>query len=102
MDKDIVFGDALLKAVKKDKPGGPPNISLDSTAVEVLQRHLGFYGHSDFAPQRYHLLEDADGTIFINYLTVAFVAFPDAGIFFEVFEGHKNTIVNNLGTGLHI
>lgn len=96
MDEDIVFGDALLNAVKQDKSGGPPNISLDPTAVEILQRHLGFYGHSDCAPQRFHLLEDTDGTIFINYLTEAFIAFPDAGIFFEVFEGHKNTITSGL------
>jgi len=96
MDDDIVFGDALLKAVNKDKPGGPPNISLDQSAVDILQRHLGFYGNSDFAPQKYQLLEDADGTIFINYLTEAFVAFPDAGIFFEIIEEHRNTIINGL------
>lgn len=96
MDNDIVFGDALLKAVAQDKNGGPPYISLSPSAVKILQAHLGFYVNTDFAPQCYHLLEDSDGTIFINYLQEAFIAFPDAGIFFKCFEGHKKTIIRGL------
>ena len=96
MDDEIVFGDALLEAVAQDKAGGPPRISLAPSAVEVLQHHLGFYGEASRSAQHQDLLEDADGSIFLNYLDEAFVAFPDAGIFFEVFEAHKDTIVKGL------
>jgi len=97
MNDDIVFGDALLNAVKKDKGGGPPYISLDSNATEILRRHLGFYGDSaNYAPQRNYLLEDADGTIFINYLAEALIGFPESEIFFDLFESHKKTITSGL------
>jgi hypothetical protein len=97
MDEDIVFGDALLNAVNKDKRGGPPYISLDSKATKILQKHLGFSGDSaNYAPQRDYLLEDADGTVFINYLASALIAFPESEIFFDVFESHKKTITSGL------
>lgn len=96
MDKDIVFGDALLEAVAQDKMGGAPCISLSTSAVKLLQHHLSFYGETNCAPQYRDLLEDADGTIFLNYLEQAFVAFPDGGIFFEFIKGHRDIIVAGL------
>lgn len=96
MDEDIVFGDALIEAVKQDRNGGAPKVSLAPSAVLVLRHHLGFYSDPNWAPQSYDLLQDIDGSVFINYLQGAFVAFPDGGIFFEVFEKHKATIVAGL------
>jgi len=96
MDEDIVFGDALLEAVKLDSTGGAPKVSLSPSAVEVLQHHLGFYSNPEHSPQSHDLLEDSDGSVFINYLENAFIAFPEGGIFFEVFEKHRNTIVDGL------
>lgn len=97
MDEDIVFGDALLQAVELDKGGGPPRLSLTPSAIEKVQRQLGFYGEeTTWAPHYEYLLEDADGTIFLNYLNEAFFAFPDGGIFFEVIEEHRNSIVRGL------
>ena len=96
MDDEIVFGDALIEAVSQDKGGGPPRISLASSAVQMLQRHLGFYSETQWAPQYRDTLSDSDGRIFLNYLDEAFLAFPDGGIFFEVIEGHKNTIIAGL------
>lgn len=96
MDDDIVFGDALLEAIAQDKNGGAPRISLAPSAVEALRYHLGFYGDGKHAPQRHDVLEDAEGTIFIHYLNQAFLGFPEAGIFFDVFEKHKATIVQGL------
>jgi hypothetical protein len=81
MDEDIVFGDALLEAIDQDKDGGPPRISLAPSVVEIVRHQLGFYGQTNYAPQYEHLLEDADGTIFLNYLCEAFGAFPDGAIF---------------------
>lgn len=96
MDDEIVFGDALLEAVAQDNAGGPPRISLAPSAVEVLQHHIGFYGDSRHSPQHHDVLEDYDGTIFLNYLEEAFIAFPEGGIFFEVFSDHEDTIVSGL------
>ena len=96
MDDEIVFGDALIEAVAQDKNGGPPRITLAPSAVKMLQRHLGFYGETNWAPQFRDTLEDSDGTIFLNYLEEAFLAYPDGGIFFEVIERHKNTIIEGL------
>ena len=96
MDDDIVFGDALLQAVDQDRGGGAPRISLAPSAVEIVRRQLGFYGKTSWAPQHEDLLEDADGTIFLNYLGEAFSAFPDGGIFFELIEGHQQNIFKGL------
>jgi hypothetical protein len=96
MDEEIVFGDALIQAVKEDSNGGAPKVGLAKSAIEAVRHHLGFYGTQEFAPQNYDLLEDVDGSIFINYLQGAFIGFPDAGVFFEVFEKHKNTLIDGL------
>jgi hypothetical protein len=98
MDDEIVFGDALIEAVAQDKGGGPPRISLAPSVIELLQRHLGFYGENNWAPQYHDTLADSDGTIFVNYLEEAFLAYPDEGIFFEVIEKHRNTITEGLKT----
>ncbi|MFC1666008.1 hypothetical protein ACFL17_10380 [Pseudomonadota bacterium] len=96
MDDEIVFGDALLGAVNQDSAGGAPKISLAPSAVKILQHHLGFYSDPQNSPQSQYLLEDSDNSIFVNYLERAFIAFPDAGIFFEVFEKHKKTLIEGL------
>ncbi|MGR3064690.1 hypothetical protein ABMY28_22425 [Vibrio vulnificus] len=96
MDDEIVFGDALIEAVKQDKNGGAPKVSLAPSAVTVLRRHLGFYANPSIAPQSYDLLQDIDGSVFINYLQNAFIAFPDGGVFFDVFAKHKETLTAGL------
>lgn len=96
MDDEVVFGDALLEAIAQDKNGGAPRISLAPSAIAILRVHLGFYGDGEHAPQKNDLLEDVDGSAFIDYLSQAFIAFPEGGIFFDVFEKHKKTVVNGL------
>ena len=96
MDDEIVFGDALIEAVKQDSNGGAPKITLAPAVVKIVQYHLGFYSDPEHAPQSYDLLQDADGSIFVNYLQNAFVAFPDGGVFFDIFDKHKQTLVAGL------
>ena len=98
MDDDIVFGDALLEAVEQDKAGGAPKITLSKSAIEVVRHHLGFYFEPEESPQNQVLLQDADGSIFIDYLQNAFMAFPDGGVAFDAFEKHKAMLVNGLST----
>jgi len=96
MDDDIVFGDALLQAVDQEKSGGPPRISLSPSAIEKVQHQLGRWGTTGSAPQHEDLMEDADGTIFLNYLGEAFSVFPDGGIFFDLIEGHQINLIKGL------
>ena len=96
MDEDIVFGDALLDAVALDQGGGPPRLSLAPSAVTMVRRQLGFYAEPEWATQSQDLLQDTDGTIFLNYLNQAFFAYPDGGVFFEVIEGHKRSVIKGL------
>lgn len=96
MDEDIVFGDAFLQAVELDKGGGAPRISLASSAIEVVKKHLGFYEEDYWAPQFDDLLIDVDGNMFLDYLGQAFCAFPEGGVFFDVIEGHQRTVTEGL------
>lgn len=96
MDEDIVFGDAFLQAVELDKGGGAPRISLAPSAIEVVKKHLGFYGKDYWAPQFEDLLIDVDGNMFLNYLGQAFCAFPEGGVFFDVIEGHQRNVTEGL------
>ncbi len=97
MDDDIVFGDALLEAVAQDKGGGPPRITLTPSVIELVRHQMGFYGEDiSNTPHYEDLLEDADGSIFLNYLGEAFSVFPDEGIIFEIIKGHQEHIINGL------
>jgi len=96
MDNDIVFGDALIQVVDQDKGGGPPRISLTQSVIDIVRHQLGFYAGASDAPQHEDLLEDADGTIFLNYLGEAFCAYPEGGIFFDLIKGHQRNIVKGL------
>lgn len=96
MDEDIVFGDALLEAVKQDKSGGPPCITLTSSAVQMIHGHMGSYGYDGMTPQHHEYLHDSDGALFVDYLRNAFCLFPDVPLDIDVIVGHKQTIVDGL------
>jgi hypothetical protein len=96
MDDDIVYGEALLEAVALDKHGGPPRLELAPSTIEIVRKQLDFYGEVKDSPHDESLLEDADGTIFLNYLDEAFSALPDGGIFFDLIDGHRQNIINGL------
>ena len=64
-------------------------LSVDGARAAVINE-------TSWAPQHEYLLEDADGTIFLNYLGEAFCAFPEGGIFFELIEGHQQYIIKGL------
>lgn len=95
-DRDLVFGGALLDAVQQDKSGGGPRLGLAPSAVSVVQGHIGFYSSLQSSPHFSDLLEDADGTIFLDYLSVAFEFFPDGPILFDLIQTHKHLIEVNL------
>ncbi len=97
MDKDIVFGNALLDAVKLDKSGGPPRLALHGSALDEVRKQLDlFYPSAEHSLHYHELLQDADGTLFINYLNEAFAVFPEGGVFYDLIEDHKLTVNHNL------
>jgi len=96
MDDDVVFGGAFHEAVQLDKTGGPPRLALTPSAIEVVRYHISFYGAAENSPHYNDLLEDPDGTIYLNYLEAAFQAFPEGGIFFDVIEKHRATVLAGL------
>jgi hypothetical protein len=96
MDDDIVFGKAFLEAHKQDKEGGPPRITLAPSAIEVVRKQLDKYGDASWTPQYNYLLEDTDGSIFLNYLDEAFKIFPEGGILFDLVESHQKAIKEGL------
>jgi hypothetical protein len=96
MNKDIVYGDALLEAFDQDKSGGPPRITLGPSAVKIVRRHLAFYSSRKEAPHYHELLEDTDGKVFLNYLCLPFDELMDMGILFGPIRAHKKTIEDGL------
>lgn len=96
MDDDIVFGDAFLEAVSLDKGGGPPRLTFTSSVIQTVQKQLSFYGGAEYAPQYKDILEDSDGEFYLDYLGEAFCAYPDMGIFFDLIDEHKQSIINGL------
>ena len=97
MDHDVVFGSALLAAVGQDRRGGPPRLSLDQSAVDLVYRHMSFYGgRVEQTPHYEQLLRDADGLFFLDYLGSAFVYSPVGGVPFDVLEAHKRAVVDGL------
>jgi len=95
MDEDIVFGEALLQVVKLNQSGGLPRLVLAPSAVEIIREHLGFYAFIEDAPHYWHLFQDADGAVFVNYLSEAFCGFPD-GISFDLIEAHQRAVIRGL------
>jgi hypothetical protein len=96
MDENIVFGDAFLQAVGLDKGGGPPRLTLAPSAIQMVRRHLGYFGEPEWSPTYEGLYEDADGTIFLNYLSEAFMAYPDGGVFLDWVEAHQRSVTQKL------
>jgi hypothetical protein len=101
MDDDIVFGHAFLEAVELDTRGGPPRLALASSVVEVVRRQMSSYTRAQDAPHYDLLFEDTDGTLFLNYLVEAFLAYPDGGVFLELIEGHMRSVKGGLETYRH-
>lgn len=91
-DDEIVYGEALLEAVDLDKSGGPPRLVIGSSVEPLISEHLSWYG-GDQAPHHHHLLEDPhDGLMFVDYLGVAFEAFPDASFHYQFLEAHSDKV----------
>jgi hypothetical protein len=96
MDEDIVFGNAFLEAAGLDKKGGPPRLMLAPSAEKIVRKRLNMFEKVELSPLYEYLLEDTDGTLFLNYLSEVFSVFPEGGIFWDLISGHHLAITKNL------
>ena len=96
-DEDIVYGDALLEAVRLDKSGGPPRLVIGQSVEPLILEHLSWYGGGP-APHYEELLEDpSDERLFVNYLKmVVFDDFPDGPIHCQLLSAHRENVLRGL------
>lgn len=95
MDDLIVFGDGLIEAYEGEKSlARDPRIILTESSVSAVKQHLGYYGNKVHAPHVNDLLKDADGQLFINYLTTLY---PEKGyLYLDELSTHKKAIEDKL------
>ncbi len=68
VDNNSVYGAALIDAYElESKVAVNPIVVLCDDTMKLVDRHLTYY-HGEWAPQVRHVLVNADGRYFINYL----------------------------------
>lgn len=68
-DNDFAYGMALIEAHNLEcNKADYPRIILSDEMINIVSKHLDYYGPLRFAPQYSHLLKDSDDVVFINYL----------------------------------
>ena len=102
MDKEIVFGPALIEAVKLEEDAIYPRIVLSHEVAAQEHQHMAtYYGGSPLAPQNSLLLMDTDGVVFVNYLYLLLDDFnnPSNRAYAETrFARHRDTVQRALTT----
>jgi len=97
VDDVTVFGEALTQAyLGESTQARDPRIIFTESAVAAVKKHLAYYGCSDFAPQADHILCDADGQWFLNYLDCILVAENEVGPYVEELLQHKEAVERKL------
>lgn len=93
MDRDIVFGTALLEAYDTEQSvARDPRIVLAPSALTYVNRHLTYYANPCASPQNSALVRDADRQVFVNYLDSILIVEDDYGPFFEPLMKHKSEV----------
>ena len=98
MDDHMIFGTALLDVVEAEKTVAcNPRIILSDFANDLVEKHMEWYACPELAPHNCALLRDADGHVFVDYLTQTILSDEhDAGPWFSELQQHKDQIVSSL------
>ncbi len=97
VDDIAVVGGALIEAYEGEAQAArDPRVILTASAVEMVKRHLGYYGNQPHAPQARDLLQDSDGQWFVNYLEEILIAEHEQGPFYREFLQHKAAVETKL------
>jgi hypothetical protein len=103
MDDNVVLGPALIESYKLESEKAIyPRIILSADVVEVLKKHIDYYGDKIDSPQNKEYLIDIDGYFFLNYLFILLYDYDSdnhnefkTNLITEL-DLHKNSIVANL------
>jgi len=77
VDDNSVYGEALIDAYElESKVAVNPIVILCKNTMKLVDKHIGYY-HGEVAPQVRHVLVNADGRYFINYLSECIVETDD-------------------------
>lgn len=96
VDDHMVFGPALIDAHNLDVQGAPPRLGLAASLLQRIAQHVRYYGPT-WTPYASQLLQDAtDGTVFLNYLSIAFEDFPDSTFNLELLAAHRREVEKRL------
>lgn len=97
VDDNSVYGAALIDAYElESKAAVNPIVVLCGKTMKLVDQHIGYY-HGEFAPQVRHVLVNADGRYFINYLSECIVETCDGEkIDSKSLKKHKEQIENSL------
>jgi hypothetical protein len=72
MDKDIVFGPALVEAYDLERcTARDPRVVLSEACLKAVERHTQYYAHRHESPQAVDVAIYVDGVGFVNYLSLA-------------------------------
>ncbi len=94
MDDIAVYGNGLIEAYKAETTlARDPRIVLARSARKAVDKHIGYYGRTNHAPQNRELLKDSDGQYFLDYMGTL-VGSED--VFFHELKLHKTRVEEKL------
>ena len=93
VDEDMVFGTALIEAAEIEKRYRNPCVVLADSVLSLVRMHLKYYSDPKYAPQTDHLVREANGNIFVNYL---WAIFGEEEIYWEMLRKHKVAVQKGL------
>lgn len=96
VDDVVVYGKAFFEAHDGEAQAVDPRIVLTSSATAAVEKHLGYYGRVEYAPQYRDLYADADGRLFLNYLETIMIAESEVGPFYDSLLSHKEKVEQRL------
>jgi len=95
MDEYMVYGTGILNAYAlENKTARDPRIVLSDDVTKKVHSHLEFYANQKASPQNMHVLIDADGKAFLNYLSELIYEDEDGNsLNWEGLSRHKDQII---------
>lgn len=92
IDKEFVYGSALVDAVKCEKEAKFPRVLLSDEMKSLVKKHLEYYNlESHLAPQQRDVLKDEQDNYFLNYLQPVLIDVDTHDI--KTLELHKDHII---------
>jgi hypothetical protein len=93
VDSNSVYGPALLEAHHlESKVAVNPIVVLSDDTMELVLRHIRYYGEKERSPQNRSVLVNSDGRFFINYLSECYLEDGYEEINWNALRVHKERV----------